>query len=234
MDSKIVYLPEDILNLRHLKRYDHIKLDDLLRRPHYLQLPKRDHFPIGNSIQPAFYPVSAFILVHHQQEYQHYQREYQYNNPSYTHSPMPLHNLNLNSSYAPGIQPQLYTLPLSPISPLQHSPISITMPVIQINPSREVPIGCIPVYSFPHALPFPHPPSPFALSIPPPPPPPPMEPGLRYFSPISPQKNEDFIKMTNPVNNNIGLKENTENKDQNSINDSSISTSSSSDIIIQI
>ena len=228
MDSKIVYLPVDILNLRHLKRYNHIKLDDLQRKPRHLQLPKRNHSPIGNSIQPAFYPVSAFILVHHQQHYHHYQREYQYNNPSYTHSPITLHNVNLNSPYTPGIQPQLYASPLSPISPLQHSPISIAMPVIQIDPSREVPIGCIPLCSFP-----PPPPPPFTLPIPIPPPPP-MEPRLKYFSPISPQNKENFIKLTNPISKSIEIKENTEIEDQNSIIDSSISTSSSSDIIIQI
>ncbi|RCK64030.1 hypothetical protein Cantr_10648 [Candida viswanathii] len=230
MSDKIVYQPADLLKLRHLKQYDDIKLTDLLvRHQPPPQQPRRKHFPSINAVQATattFYPISAFILVHHHQEYQYYpQPQYVSSSPVPITSPGPVspHNLYVNPSFPfyPQQQPQLYVTPLSPISPLK-SAVPVAIPVIQLDPGMDVPIGGVPLQSF---------------YLPPPPPQQqPHQPQFRYASPISPQNKENFLKVSQTMEDVPDIKEVPDIEDGSAISGScsASSSASSSDIIIQI
>lgn len=178
-----------------------------------------------------FYPVTAFILIHQhqlqqQQQQQQQQRqypqndyEYYYPRPSYPISP---HNLYINSSFPLNTQPPLYVTPLSPISPLQHSSVSIAIPILQIDHIRQIPISGIPLQGFYQSPCFP---------------PPSVEPSFKFFSPTSPPNNkENDIELDKPETNNDKLnkiQDYSSTSDRSSSSFSSCSASSS-DIIIQI
>ncbi|RCK63477.1 hypothetical protein Cantr_09757 [Candida viswanathii] len=229
MNDKIVYQPVDLLKLRHLKRYDHIKLTDLLVRhqPPPQHQPRRKHFPSFNAVQATaatFYPISAFILVYHHQEYQYYpQPQYVSSSPALIASPGPVspQNLYVNPSFPfypqQQQQPQLYVTPLSPISPLK-SAVSVAIPVIQLDPGMDVPMGGVPLQSF--YLP----------------PPQPQQQQFRYASPISPQNKENFLKVSQTMKDIPDVKEVPGIEDASAISGScsASSSASSSDIIIQI
>ena len=139
--SKLTYLPTELLNLRHVYKYD-IYLHELdittpQQLPFFTPPPKLStRFHTSSANNNNVYPISAFILIQQ---------------PLYcqTHS-----NSNLPNCYSPShpfiqdlVQPIFTSSP--PISPISlSSPITpIAIPVIEIDTNKLVPFGGAPLSS---------------------------------------------------------------------------------------